>query len=126
MASEGTAVNSVVNRQVVGVAPARSSVVNLPANQTGSASRSNSGDDQVRRSEPNREAVSQAVQNLNDRVQNVQRNLEFTIDELSGNTVISVIDSETEEVIRQIPPETVLNAAKNLQRLEGLLISAEA
>ncbi len=126
MASEGTAVNSVVNRQVVGVAPARSSVVNLPANQTGSTSRSNSGDDQVRRSEPNREAVSQAVQNLNDRVQNVQRNLEFTIDELSGNTVISVIDSETEEVIRQIPPETVLNAAKNLQRLEGLLISAEA
>ncbi len=126
MASEVTTVNAVVNRQVATAGSVRPPVAAVSLSDRTEASALSSGNDQVRRNEPNREAVNQAVQNLNDRVQNVQRNLEFTIDEISGNTVISVIDAETEEVIRQIPPETALNAAKNLQRLEGLLLSAEA
>lgn len=81
---------------------------------------------QVATSEVDREAVSQAVQELNDHVQNIRRDLEFSVDETSGRTVISVIDPESEEVIRQIPPESVIDAARNLQRLEGLLLSAEA
>jgi flagellar protein FlaG len=44
------------------------------------------------------------------------------MDEASGRTVITVKDSETEEIIRQIPPESALALASFL-RSEGVLES---
>lgn len=72
------------------------------------------------------DAVIKAVREINDFVKLVQRHLEFTVNEDTGRTVITVRDSETEEVIRQIPPERVLAIAKNLQEVHGLLVQAEA
>jgi flagellar protein FlaG len=51
---------------------------------------------------------------LNDYVQSVQRALEFSVDEQTGATVITVLDAETHEVIRQIPPQEVLAVAREL------------
>ncbi len=128
MATEITAVNTVVNRQVAATtSSARSDVASTGRveGNTSSAVRNN-GEEQVKVREPDQQEVDQAVQNLNDYVQNIERNLEFSVDRNNGNTVISVIDSQTDEVIRQIPPEKAVNAVRNLQRLEGLLLSAEA
>ncbi|NOX26647.1 MAG: flagellar protein FlaG [Gammaproteobacteria bacterium] len=128
MATEITAVNTVVNRQVAATtSSARSDAASTGRveGNTSSAVRNN-GEEQVKVREPDQQEVDQAVQNLNDYVQNIERNLEFSVDRNNGNTVISVIDSQTEEVIRQIPPEKAVNAVRNLQRLEGLLLSAEA
>jgi flagellar protein FlaG len=72
------------------------------------------------------EDVDNAVATLNDFVQVVRRDLQFSVDETSGRTVITVLDSETEEVVRQIPPERLVAAAENVQRLQGLLFEAEA
>ncbi|AFJ03473.1 Flagellin protein FlaG [Methylophaga frappieri] len=58
--------------------------------------------------------VSQAVSQINDYVQNMQRSLQFSVDELSGRNVVTVIDKETEEVIRQIPSEEVLSIARSI------------
>jgi flagellar protein FlaG len=60
---------------------------------------------------------------LSSYVQNVQRNLNFSIDESSGQTVIKVIDSESEEVIRQIPSEEMLALARRLNELNGEQVS---
>ena len=51
----------------------------------------------------NSDDLKQAVSKLNDYVQNVQRNLQFSIDKESGATVVKVIDSKSEKVIRQMP-----------------------
>ena len=51
----------------------------------------------------NSDDLKQAVSKLNDYVQNVQRNLQFSIDKESGATVVKVIDSKSDKVIRQIP-----------------------
>jgi len=59
--------------------------------------------------------VLAVVKEMKDYVQNIQRDLEFTVDEESGRTIITVIDSETDEVIRQIPPEDLLYMVKALQ-----------
>jgi flagellar protein FlaG len=40
-------------------------------------------------------------------------------------TIVKVIDSETEEVIRQIPPEELVRLSKNANELKGLLINKE-
>jgi flagellar protein FlaG len=70
--------------------------------------------------------VSKAVQKINDFVKVVRRDLEFSVDEATGRTVITVKDSETDEVIRQIPPEEVLSIAENLENVQGLLLKAKA
>ena len=62
----------------------------------------------------NESVLDEAVQNLNDHVQTVNRELQFTVDKDSGKTVIKVIDKETHEVIRQIPGEEALNVARRL------------
>lgn len=81
------------------------------------------------RSAADREQLQQAVQEINSVVQNLQRDLQFKVDTESGMTVISVIDSETKEVIRQLPPEEVLERAKRMDEaakgefpVDGLLL----
>ena len=46
--------------------------------------------------------LEKAVKDLSQGVQNLQRSLQFSIDESSGRTVIKVVDKDTKEVIRQI------------------------
>jgi flagellar protein FlaG len=69
---------------------------------------------------------SQVVQQLDAFVENGQRSLRFRVDSATGRTVMTVLDAKTEEVIRQIPAEEVLALARNLDRLQGRLIDAEA
>lgn len=52
--------------------------------------------------------ISKKVQEVEAHVQSVQRDLHFQIDETTGETVISVYDSATDELIRQIPTEEVM------------------
>lgn len=55
-----------------------------------------------------------AVSQINDYVQNLQRNLQFTVDEATGKDVVTIIDSESKEVIRQLPSEEALELARRL------------
>ncbi len=48
--------------------------------------------------------------------------LEFSIDKETGTTIIKVLDVETGEIVRQIPPEEVLTYMRQLDK-NGLLIS---
>lgn len=68
------------------------------------------------------EDIDQAVDELNQNSQVVQRELHFAIDKDSGHTVIKVVDSKTEEVIRQIPGEEVLRVARRLNEGSNLEI----
>ncbi len=70
--------------------------------------------------------LDQAVKQINDFVQDIQRNIEFSVDDDTGRTVIKVYDSSSEELIRQIPNEEVLELAKNLKNNNGLLFNAKA
>ena len=58
--------------------------------------------------------VSQAVSKLNDYVQNINRNLQFSIDHDSGVMVVKVIETNTDKVIRQIPSEEMLRIARGI------------
>jgi flagellar protein FlaG len=71
----------------------------------------------------NQEDLQKAISDLNKYVQNVQRDLQFTVDDASGRTVIKVIDSESKETIRQIPAEEMLQIARSIKEAaEGSLL----
>lgn len=52
--------------------------------------------------------------------------VEFEIAGDPPQTVTQIVDSETREVIRQIPSEEVLNFVERLDELRGLLLDGEA
>ena len=69
--------------------------------------------------ETSEQALDAAVKQLNSYAQSINRNLEFNVDTDSGQTVVKVIDSETDELIRQIPNEEALTIAKQLDEVSG-------
>jgi flagellar protein FlaG len=75
-----------------------------------------------RRSEIQREQLDDAVSKLNDFVQNVQRDLQFEVNNELGETIVRVVDQETREVIRQIPDEVAMRLAEKLQQDEPLTL----
>lgn len=70
--------------------------------------------------------VEQAVSRVADYAQGFQRDLQFSVSKDHGETIIKVIDTETEEVIREIPPEELLELAERLEAAAGLLVADEA
>ncbi len=74
------------------------------------------------RNEATREQLDDAVSQLNDFVQNVQRDLQFEVDNELGQTIVKVVDQSTKEVIRQIPDELALRLAENLRQDEPLTL----
>jgi len=71
-----------------------------------------------------------AVSNLNKYVQQIGRDLLFSIDESSESVVVKVLNTETEEVVRQIPTKEALRLSRNLQNLQnggnGLIFETSA
>jgi flagellar protein FlaG len=76
---------------------------------------------------PTREELDVAVESLN-RAPNVSaHNLKFRVDDQTERVVVKVVDKETGETVREIPPEEVLAIAESIERYQrGLLLSQEA
>jgi flagellar protein FlaG len=75
-----------------------------------------------KRNEAQREALDGAVLQLNNYVQNVQRDLQFEVNNELGQTIVKVVDQKTQQVIRQIPDELALRLAEKLQQDEPLTL----
>lgn len=76
--------------------------------------------------QPNADQVKKAVENLKQVTQSTSQNLQFSVDRDTNQTVIRVVDGTTNEVIRQIPSEEVLQLAQSIDRLSGLLLRQKA
>lgn len=64
---------------------------------------------------------------LQRRVGGADSQLQFTVDEETGESIIKVTDKATKEVIRQIPSEEMLQIAKALDRFqESFLVNSKA
>jgi len=56
----------------------------------------------------------------------VARNLQFSIDDATGRSVVKVVDSSTNEVIRQIPSEELLAITRSIDKFSGLFVKQKA
>ena len=66
------------------------------------------------------EDLSLVVAKINEQVQSVQRDLVFSVDQESGREVVTIRDSNSDKVIRQIPSEEMLELARNLNEQIGV------
>lgn len=69
--------------------------------------------------------AKETVQEVNDLLQSMHRNLSFSFDEQLGQSIILVKDSESEEVIRQIPSEELVVLRKKMDDVVGILFDTK-
>ncbi|MDD1507790.1 flagellar protein FlaG [Pseudomonas sp. CNPSo 3701] len=77
-------------------------------------------------SEQTYEQVDSAITSIQSFVQNIQRDLNFSVDDSSGRVVVKVTDRASGDVIRQLPSEEALRLAESLEEARSLLFKAEA
>ncbi|OIQ02531.1 MAG: hypothetical protein AUK55_00645 [Syntrophobacteraceae bacterium CG2_30_61_12] len=70
------------------------------------------------------------AQTLVDEVQsyldNLNIQLHFQLDDRTGESVVQVLDPDSGDVIRQIPPEELLEIRGKLEELRGILFDRRA
>lgn len=71
-------------------------------------------------------ALREAVRLLNESALVAQRRVEFRVHEGTNRIMVRVVHSDTDELIREIPPEQVLNMVAKVQEIIGLLVDERA
>ena len=66
--------------------------------------------------------LKEAIQMLNEQMKSSGRHLNFSIDQEVNRTIIKVKNSNTGELVRQIPDETVLRVAHSIEKVKGMLL----
>jgi flagellar protein FlaG len=69
--------------------------------------------------------LQDAVNDVQHYVQNVHTHLSFSVEDDTGETVIKVVDSDTDETIRQIPSQEFLEIAKMLEKTKSVLMKTQ-
>ena len=67
-----------------------------------------------------------SIQKLNDLMATGQRSLNFSVDKSSDSVVVKVVDTQTDEVIRQIPNEESLRLAEYIEGMVGVIFNRSA
>ena len=72
--------------------------------------------------EPQREYLEKAVKETNQMIFKDDRRFEFKIHEGTKRIMVKLIDNETDEVIKEIPPEKILDLVASIWDLVGILV----
>ncbi len=72
-----------------------------------------------------RKAADGIAEKMNQVASVFNTSLAFSVDEATGKTIIKVMDKETEEMIRQIPPEEMLRMIGKMRYVMGMLLDVE-
>ena len=76
---------------------------------------------------PPAELLQHAIEKINLVLQQKNRALEFSVDTESSRIIVKVIDTETGDLIRQLPSETTLAISRSIsESQQGLLLKALA
>ncbi len=61
--------------------------------------------------------IQNEIEKLQQFNQSIERSLHFEVDDELGVTIVRVVDKDTDELIRQFPPEELINLSRRLKEL---------
>jgi len=70
-----------------------------------------------------RDSLRRAVDEINSSIAIYRRHLGIRYHEPTNRRIVTVFDSDTNEVLREIPPESVLEAHANMLEMVGLFVN---
>lgn len=68
------------------------------------------------------EKVKESVKDINDIVGKIREGLSFKMHDKTDTLMVQVIDIKTGEVIKELPPEEILDLSARIQEMVGILI----
>ncbi|MDO9279937.1 MAG: flagellar protein FlaG [Polaromonas sp.] len=71
-----------------------------------------------------RKNLNEAIGRLNQMMQDGGRGLNFMMDEKLGRPIVTVVNQETGEVVRQIPNDVIVKLGHSIEDLKGVLHSS--
>jgi flagellar protein FlaG len=66
--------------------------------------------------------LTNALDRINKTVRIFNRSIQFTEHEASGRLWVKVVDTESQEIVREIPPEEILEIMARIEEMVGLLV----
>lgn len=75
---------------------------------------------------PDRQKAAQAAKEINDFLKSSSAGIEFQIESQSERVIVRVVDTETKQLIRQVPTEEMVAISHALDRMTGLLLAQKA
>jgi flagellar protein FlaG len=73
-----------------------------------------------------KEQVTALTDQLNESLGQMDANFHVSVDDASGMMVVRITDTETGEIVRQVPPQQVLDASVSMDKIIGLLVNDRA
>ncbi|QNA91137.1 flagellar protein FlaG [Massilia sp. Dwa41.01b] len=70
--------------------------------------------------------LGNAVADLNKVAQAASQGVRFSIDEDTGRTVVKVVDTQTDKVLRQIPTIEALKLWRSIEQMQGVMLRDKA
>jgi flagellar protein FlaG len=67
-----------------------------------------------------------AINSTNEKLETHNRRIEFSIHDKTNDIMVKIVDRNTNEVIREIPPEKIKNMLANMLERAGLLVDERA
>lgn len=74
------------------------------------------------RNQVTEKAVSEAVEKINRALEGTNRRMEYSVHKKTNEIMVKVIDETTGEVIREVPPEKILDMVANMLEMAGLIV----
>ncbi len=75
--------------------------------------------------EQQREAMQEMIERLNQMVKDTRRDLHFSLDERINKFIIVVKNTNSGEVVRQIPSEAAVKMAHSIEDMKGIIFNEE-
>jgi uncharacterized FlaG/YvyC family protein len=72
------------------------------------------------------EEVDSAVEAFNEVFKQANVGVRYQVDTKTGDLVITLVDRDTQQVVRQVPPEEILRMRQRLEELLGVLFDQTA
>lgn len=76
----------------------------------------------LQKEERNAEEIMKDLDAVNKQLRIMNRSIQFSIDERSHDIVVRVVDRESGEVIREVPPESLMKLRERMAEISGLLV----
>jgi flagellar protein FlaG len=97
-----------------------------PQTSLNSAAETNGAAPTANESQLSLEKTRSMVAELNKTLEEVEGNYSVSVDNDTGLVVVRITDTETGDIIKQVPPEQVLEAGVSLDKIIGLLVNDQA
>jgi flagellar protein FlaG len=72
----------------------------------------------------NVEEIQRKADKANTYFKNSDTHLAFKVSEQTGRVIVHVVDSDTDEIVREIPPDTLNRFTARVSHIKGLLLEA--